>query len=284
MPRSSHLTAPHILPPGRLLYGIDPAERLSAAIVDINTRFHNAAFLIITGDLAHRGEPAACGLLNEILSGLKIPVHLGIGNHDGRTAFHREFPDTPTDAAGFVQYRFTQSGSGFVMLDSVEDGRSSGFLCPDRLSWAEKTLYSVGGTPALVFLHHSPVALGIPDLDDIGLRNASDLGKVVENSGNVKHFVFGHVHRPAIGVWQGIPFSTQRSLVNQSALNFHRDGGVLDNLEPPTYSVVELQDSGDIVIHLHEFMDPSPTFYISGLHAIDEARNPSDVDGTFTQL
>ena len=126
--RLIHLTDPHILPPGRLLYGIDPAERLSAAIVDINTRFHDAAFLIITGDLAHRGEPAAHGLLNEIISDLKIPVHLGIGNHDDRTAFHREFPDTPTDAAGFVQYSFTQSGFGFVMLYSLEDGRSSGCL------------------------------------------------------------------------------------------------------------------------------------------------------------
>ena len=89
--------------------------------------------------------------------------------------------------------------------------------------------------------------------------------------------------RPASGVWQGIPFSTQRSLVNQSPLNFRPDGGILDNLEPPAYSVVELQDSGDIVIHLNEFMDLSPTFYIPGLQAIDEARNPYDVDGTFTQ-
>ncbi len=53
--RFIHLTHPHILPPGRLLYGIDPAERLSTAIVDINTRFRDAAFLNITGDLVHRG-------------------------------------------------------------------------------------------------------------------------------------------------------------------------------------------------------------------------------------
>ena len=123
------------MPPGRLLYGIDYAERLSAAIVDMNTRFHDAAFLNTTGDLAHRGEPAAHGLLNELVSDLRIPVHLGVGNHDGRTAFHRKFPDTPTDAAEFLQYSFTLSGFGFVMLDSPEDRRSLGFLCPEWLSW-----------------------------------------------------------------------------------------------------------------------------------------------------
>jgi len=48
-------------------------------------------------------------------------------------------------------------------------------------------LYSFGGNLALLVRHHSPVALGISDLDDIGLRNAPGLGKVIENSGNVKH-------------------------------------------------------------------------------------------------
>tara|TARA_E500000331_G_C17026831_1_gene613377 strand:+ start:428 stop:730 length:303 start_codon:yes stop_codon:yes gene_type:complete len=99
----------------------------------------------------------------------------------------------------------------------------------------------------------------------------------------LKHLFVGHVHRPASEVWQGIPFSTQRSLVNQSPMNFRSDGGNLDNLKPPVYSVVGFQGSGDIVIHLNEFIDPSPTFYIPGLQAVDEARNPSDVDGTFTQ-
>jgi len=281
--RFIHLTDPHLLPPGRLLYGIDPAERLRAAVSDINTRFDDAAFLIITGDLAHRGDPAAYGLLHQILEDLKIPVHLGIGNHDDRRAFRHTFPDTPPHSDGFIQFSFSQSGFGFAMLDSVEDGQPSGLLCPDRLEWLRQTLQSFGDTPTMVFLHHSPIALGIPDLDAIGLRNAADLAEIVGNSENVRHLFFGHVHRPASGIWQGIPFSTQRSLVNQSALNFRRDGGILDNLEPPAFSVVDIRNSGDIVIHLHEFMDQSPTFYISGLHALDETRNPSNVDGTFTQ-
>jgi len=135
----------------------------------------------------------------------------------------------------------------------------------------------------VLFLHHSPVALDIPDLDDIGLRNAPDFGGIIGSLRNVRHLFFGHVHRPASEIWQGIPFSTQRSLFNQSALNFRRDGGILDNLEPPAFSVVDMRHSGDIVLHMHEFVDQSPGFYISGLHALEETRNPSDVDGTFTQ-
>jgi 3',5'-cyclic-AMP phosphodiesterase len=281
--RFIHLTDTHLTVPDKLLYGIDPAKRLREAVADINTRFGDAEFVIVTGDLAHRGEPDAYTLLRTILRDLKIPVHLGIGNHDDRAEFCRQFPDTPTDPSGFVQYSVEISDRVFIMLDSMADGGSSGVLGPDRLNWLSDALHTRPHCDTFVFLHHAPVALGIPDLDDIGLRDAAAFGDIVDKARCVKHVFFGHVHRPVSGSWRGIPFSTQRSLVNQSALNFRRDGGILDNLEPPAYSVVDIADSGDIIVHLHEFMDTSPTFYISGLHAIDEHQNPHDVDGTFTQ-
>ena len=281
--RFIHLTDIHLTAAGHPLYGIDPTERLRLAVRDINARFSDAEFMIVTGDLAHRGEPEAYRSLHRILEDLKIPVYLGIGNHDRRSEFCERFAGAARDSNGFVQYVFGKAGYGFIMLDSVDEGRAAGMLCSDRLDWLKNTLASPPDRGTFVFLHHAPVALGIPDLDDIGLRDPAGFGDILEEAGHVKHIFFGHVHRPASGVWRGIPFSTQRSLVNQSALNTRPDGGILDNLEPPAYSVVEIADSGDIVVNLHEFMDESPTFYISGVHAIDEGQNPRDVDGTFTQ-
>lgn len=281
--RFIHLTDIHMTAAGRPLYGIDPSERLRIAVQDINARFGDAEFMIVTGDLAHRGEPDAYRVLDQILEKLKIPVYLGIGNHDHRMRFHERFPDTAKDSKGFVQYVFSKTGYNFIMLDSVDEGSPAGMLCADRLGWLRNALASPPDRGTLVFLHHAPIALGIPDLDDIGLRNATGFGDILEKAGHIKHIFFGHVHRPASGIWRGIPFSTQRSLVNQSALNVTRHGGILDNLEPAAYSVVDISESGDIVVNLHEFMDESPTFYISGLHAADERQNPRDVDGTFTQ-
>ena len=278
-----HLTDTHLTATGRTLYGIDPAERLRRAVRDINARFNDADFLIVTGDLAHRGEPEAYRLLQAILGTLTIPVYLGIGNHHRRAPFIRQFPDTATDAQGFVQYVFTAAGHDFIMLDSVDEGSPSGILSTERVAWLRDTLAARRDRGTFLFLHHAPVPLGIPDLDDIGLRNAAELGDILQQADHVKHLFFGHVHRPASGVWRGIPFSTQRSLVNQSALNTRRDGGILDNLEPPAYSVVTVSETGDIVVNLHEFMDESPHFYISGAHAIAEEENPRSVDGTFTR-
>lgn len=278
-----HLTDTHLTNPGKTLFGIDPAARLRAAVADINGRFAGASFVIVTGDLAHRGDPDAYDLLRTALDDLKIPVHLGIGNHDNRANFLALFPRTPADGAGFVQYSFVAGGHTFVMLDSVDAGKSSGILDAARLNWLRTILAARKTKRVFLFLHHAPVALGIPDLDDIGLRNAAEFGDVLSEADCVRHIFFGHVHRPVSGTWRGIPFSTQRSLVNQSALNPRRDGGILDNLEPPAYSIVNVAESGDIVVHHHDFMDESPEFYISGLHALDEGQNPATVDGTFTQ-
>ena len=54
-----HITDPHLVTPGELLYGTDPYDRLSACIDDALANHSDAALCVITGDLAHRGEPAA---------------------------------------------------------------------------------------------------------------------------------------------------------------------------------------------------------------------------------
>jgi 3',5'-cyclic AMP phosphodiesterase CpdA len=71
-----HLTDPHLLAPGRALHGTDPTWRLRRAVASINAEHADAAFVVITGDLADRGEPAAYAALADCLAPLRMPVHL----------------------------------------------------------------------------------------------------------------------------------------------------------------------------------------------------------------
>ena len=87
-----HLTDLHLVAPGEVLYGLDPAVRLQAAVESIISRHGPgcaapAEFAVITGDLAHLGEVAAYEALKEILRPLPFPCHLLLGNHDDRGAF-----------------------------------------------------------------------------------------------------------------------------------------------------------------------------------------------------
>lgn len=270
-----HITDTHFVAPGRRLYGLDPAERLAPAIDYVNAEHPDAAFVAITGDLAHRGEAEAYRSLAGVFARLTVPWHAVPGNHDDRAALRAAFPEIPALPGGFLQSAFDIGPNRFVFLDSVDEGKPGGLLCAERLAWLEGQLSTAASRAVFLFLHHGPAALGIPNLDGIGLANAAEFREILNRHGNLRHMFFGHVHRAAHGNWAGVPFSTLRSMVNQSALVFRPLPGILDCLEPPGLAVVRIDPNGDIVINDHDFLDSSPRFFISGPDAADEEADPA---------
>ena len=85
----------HLGRPGELLWGLDPGKRLATCLNDIQAHHGDASFVVITGDLAERGEVASYGTLKTLLASFPMPVHLMIGNHDDRENFQRAFPRAP---------------------------------------------------------------------------------------------------------------------------------------------------------------------------------------------
>jgi 3',5'-cyclic-AMP phosphodiesterase len=254
-----HLTDLHLVPPPRRLYGLDPNARLRAAIADINANHGDAAFVLITGDLAHHGEPAAYEALKDCLRKLALPCHLVIGNHDDRTTFLRAFPAAPVDEGGFVQGVVELGAGVLVLLDTHEPGTHEGRLCERRLAWLDHTLARERGQPVFLAMHHPPLGLALPAMDALALRQQKELAEVLARHGNIRHIFFGHVHRPVHGVWRGIPFSTHRGLNHQVALHDGAQSGIPGSHEPPAYAVV-LIDDGSVVVHVHDFLDASPRF------------------------
>ena len=254
-----HLTDLHLVPPGQMMYGLDPNERLQAAIADINAHQTDAEFVLITGDLTHDGEPAAYEALKAALGQLVLPYHLLLGNHDVRSAFRQTFPEVSVDRNGFVQSVAATSAGALVLLDTLEAGTHEGHLCTDRLTWLEQTLAALSGEPVLLALHHPPLALAIPTMDTLALRQGNELAALLKQHGNIRHMFFGHVHRPVHGMWRGIPFSTLRGLNHQMAMHSDIQTGIPGSHEPPAYAVVSIgQDS--MVINIHDFLDASRRF------------------------
>jgi 3',5'-cyclic-AMP phosphodiesterase len=256
-----HLTDTHLIAPGMLLYGLDPQLRLRAAVHSINADHGDAGFVIITGDLAHWGEPQAYAALRAELARLTVPVHLAIGNHDERRSFCLAFPDTPLDANGFVQYAFTADGTRYVALDTNEPGVSWGVFCEKRADWLQSELAS-HDLPVYLFIHHPPFSVGISAMDNISLRDSSHLRSALNpHRPRIRHLFFGHLHRPIAGSWLGIPVSTQRGTNHQVALDLRATQAVPGSHEPPQYAVV-LADNDHTVVHLHDYMDASARFHL----------------------
>lgn len=254
-----HLTDPHLVAAGQALYGMDPALRLRQAIDSINREHADASFVMVTGDLAHWGEPQAYSALKDELSRLTVPVHLLIGNHDDREHFRAAFPKTPSMQGSYIQYAFSVGGYRHIALDSNEPKVSWGVFCQQRAQWLTEQL-ATSQEPVFLYIHHPPFPIGLPAMDRISLRAPELLRQaVLPHRAKLRHLFFGHLHRPIAGSWLGIPISTVRATNHQVALDLSAVAAVPGSFEPAQYAVVLASDDATIV-HLHDFADRSARF------------------------
>ncbi|MCR9218732.1 MAG: phosphodiesterase [Alphaproteobacteria bacterium] len=257
-----HLTDPHLVPPGKTLYGGDPQAVLAEAAADINRRHADADLVVMTGDLTHWGEPETFESLKQTLAPLTPPLQLLIGNHDHRETFAACFPNHPRDANGFIQARRKTPAGHMIFLDTVLEGTHAGWYCTMRRTWLAERLEEAEeeGADVFLFMHHPPFDIGLKHLDQMGLNERSAFWSVLApHRARIRHLFFGHVHRPVMGSWRGIPVSSIRGLNHQCWLDFDDPDTAWGSFEPPAYAVV-LIDAERVMVHPHDFKDDSAKF------------------------
>lgn len=257
-----HLTDPHLMPPGEMLYGLDPQARLTAAIDHIMQENFDVECMVVTGDLTHWGDASAYALLKEQFARLPFPTHPLIGNHDARPAFLDAFPNTPCDPNGFIQYRVETAAGRFLMLDTVQEGTHAGWYDAERQDWLRGELADAAATgiPVYVFAHHPPFPVHIRMMDLISVVQADEMAALLTESGaDIRHYFFGHVHRPISGSWRGIPFSTLYGTSHQVAMDLGPQDDTPMTHEPPAYNVVILTKD-QTVVHACPFTYDGPVF------------------------
>ena len=265
------LTDTHFVPSGRRIYGLDPSERLGAAIDRINRDHPDISFVIVTGDLAHWGEEAAYENLASVLARLVAPTILLMGNHDKREPFGRCFPGVTRDASGFVQSVHLFDAATIVTLDTLneETPDHAGLLCEARLAFLEQALASApADRPLLLFQHHPPFDTGLRYMDGIRLVNPEAEWDVIARTRRPDYLFMGHLHRPISGLWRGIPFHIQRALAHQVAFDLETADHIPGSHEQPDYSHVTVED-GLVVIHQCSFLYDGPRFSLQDRAALE---------------
>lgn len=256
-----HLTDPHIVARPQRLFDLDVHYRLAKAVASINANFGDAELCMVTGDITHWAEPAAYGEIKEILSGLAMPWHLLIGNHDARDTMRDAFPDAGWADDGFLHYTLETSAGTFIVVDTVDAGHGGGRLCEARLRWLRQQLLETrdAGKDVYLFMHHAPMDLGIHGMNLIGMANPADLVAVLQGSSHVRHLFFGHLHRTCHGSWRGIPFSTVKATAHQIGLVLDETTPLMCSTENPAYAVV-LIGKDSVVIHDHSYLEEDTIF------------------------
>jgi 3',5'-cyclic AMP phosphodiesterase CpdA len=254
----------HLTLPGAKLFGSAPLARLELAIDRILENHADADFCLLTGDLADAGGDAAYASLAEALRRLPMPAHLLPGNHDSRAALRRHFLQLANNDGGFMQAALATPGGYFLLLDTVEPGAPWGSYCIQRREWLAQQLAAAGDLPLYVAMHHPPLALGIPSMDQFALRDAEAFWSVIApHRTRIRHLFFGHLHRPIGGSWRGIPFSCTSSPNHQVALDLTtvRGDDVPGCREPAGFAVI-LIDTDSVVVHHQQLFGGETAFWL----------------------
>lgn len=197
--------------------GHDPRQRLEAAIAHINAHHEDAACCVISGDLVNDPGLANYAALRPLLDRLAMPWFPMMGNHDDRVLLRQILPVPDSCMEDFIQYAVPLNGATVLALDTYKSASSGGEFCAARRQWLENQLQHAGDQPVILFLHHPPMTLGLPMMDEIKMYYGdSFLDLVSRHASGPVQLCIGHVHRSVSGVAAGLPFATLRSVLFQA--------------------------------------------------------------------
>jgi len=193
----------------RIYHGVKSVETAAQACRQIAALDPIPAGAIIAGDCAAlKGEPGDYGVLAEELKTLgkaAVPVHFALGNHDHRGHFRTAFPRTLPQGKLPVPDKHVSiletPHANWFLLDSLQKTNfTPGRLGEVQLQWLAKALDARDDKPALLVAHHNPdkTAKGS------GLQDTEAFFKILAARKQVKAYVFGHTHRWALSVRDGI--------------------------------------------------------------------------------
>ena len=195
------ITDTHILPPGEVLYGsTDTALHLKQTVQEINRMRPVPDAVLITGDLADKGDMAGYEHFIALIEPLKMPVYVIPGNHDEPQVMRKTFATSPYFPASDETYQYAIEDLPFriLALNSHCDGTELPDFGPRRLNWLEHQL-SLSDKPVLVALHHPPMTTGIELIDMGGSDWFQGLKSVLNSFKQVKLVICGHCHTDLCG-------------------------------------------------------------------------------------
>ncbi|MDU8911935.1 phosphodiesterase [Aestuariicoccus sp. MJ-SS9] len=251
MAKALILTDLHLTQGGQTIAGLDPAQRLSAALDHALARHSDAQAIVLLGDLTHHGGRREYAVLREILSDVALPVIPTLGNHDRRAGYYEVFPDAPRDTEGFAQSVLDLGTHRLIVLDTLdEDGiapRHGGYLCDRRLGWLSDRL-AEDTRPTAVLCHHPPFRTGFDGMDAIRLINGAALLDRLQGAPQVTQLICGHIHRTIAASVGRLAVSVLKSPCHQMPMILGPGDSTLSETGAGGYGILLATDGG-FVLH-----------------------------------
>lgn len=229
MPVLAHLSDTHLdggpLRLQRLRRVVDETARAGADAV------------VVTGDLADHGAAAEYAQFAAAMPADR-PWLATVGNHDVREqarACLRPGASGPLDAVLDI------AGLRVIGLDSLVEGADHGRLDPTSLEFAATALDRSPG-PAVIALHHPPVAVGHEFMDELGLRDPEGLAELARHP-RLAAILTGHMHTSLAARFAGLPLLGAGGVASTMRLGSKTDP-IADAGAVPAFAVHVFDDAG----------------------------------------
>jgi 3',5'-cyclic-AMP phosphodiesterase len=204
--------------------------------------------VLVTGDVADHGTADEYQAAREVLRS-DAPVLACPGNHDLRAGFRRVLLDHPDGDERPLNQVHRVAGTTVALCDSTIPGRDDGRLADETLAWLDAVLADAPDGPALVAMHHPPVALGIPFVDDIRQRDGQRLEQVLRRHPQVVAVLCGHAHTAASTQFAGRPLVVAPGVATTAMLPLERPEGPVLDAELPASIAFHVLDGGRLTSH-----------------------------------
>lgn len=249
-----------------LLY--DTAGHLERAVAHLNNHPNKPAAVLVTGDLVDTGKAEEYQRFRKICDQLQMPYYLMAGNHDDRTNMRATFPEHDyLGEEGYIQYSLDQWPVRVLMLDTHIPDQPGGELCAERLAWLDRQLSSQPDKPTMVCLHHPPFRTGMVKMDNMGLADKQNFGKIIQKYDNIERVLSGHLHRPIQKKFYGTVAQICPSTAHQITLELEDENRLATLMEPPACLFHYWSDAEGLVTH---------TSFINHYHLAWELPLPGD--------
>jgi 3',5'-cyclic AMP phosphodiesterase CpdA len=239
----AHLSDPHL----------DGSEEARSRLRRVTSYVRSCAVdvVLVSGDLADHGLAAEYDELAGELE-FDMPVLVLPGNHDVSAPLRAglaSFVSSPGSDHPVHQVREV-GAARFVLVDSTVPGADHGLLSSESLSWLDGVLREPYDGPLFVAMHHPPLELHHPVMDQWKLMETDALAEVL-NGKPVTAILTGHVHNAIVTTFAGHPVLGAPGVRSAVPLPF----------EPATDSVVDPTAPPGLAFHAYVPGEPLQTVY-----------------------
>jgi 3',5'-cyclic-AMP phosphodiesterase len=220
------------------LRGVQTFAALSRTLANAQRSAWPVDAVLVTGDIV-QDDPAGYVHFRRLFSGAGVPVLCIPGNHDDPEALRRELDREPFVVGGRIDFGPWR----IVLLDTWVAASAGGRLSTQSLAHLDESLRTAAGRHALVCLHHHPVSMSSHWLDAVGLENAAEFWRILDQHRNVRAVVWGHVHQSFDALRGNVRLLATPSTCAQFQPG--TDEFAIDSL-PPAYRTLQLRADGTL--------------------------------------